>query len=173
MYECTIRPAKPADAAEIANVHLNSWREAYKGLLPEDFLDKLPLTFKRRLNMWTQVIEEGKEVILVAEGKPGIVGFASFGTARDLIFQDFAELNAIYLLKHFKSKGIGYSLLKNGLEAQKNKGFEKAYCWVLENNPTIKFYERTGAIYGDRIKTDEIGGQAVKELAYVWNNIKD
>ncbi|MEZ4741946.1 MAG: hypothetical protein R3B45_05785 [Bdellovibrionota bacterium] len=36
-----IRKARIEDAAEIANVHINSWREAYRGLLPESFLDFL------------------------------------------------------------------------------------------------------------------------------------
>lgn len=34
-----IRKATIEDAAEIANVHLNSWREAYRNLLPQDFLE--------------------------------------------------------------------------------------------------------------------------------------
>ena len=29
-----IRPATPADAAEIARVHVASWRETYAGVLP-------------------------------------------------------------------------------------------------------------------------------------------
>lgn len=43
-----IRKATEEDAAEIANVHINSWREAYKGLLEEDFLNDRPLQFKNR-----------------------------------------------------------------------------------------------------------------------------
>ncbi|NOT80448.1 MAG: TIM44-like domain-containing protein [Bacteriovoracaceae bacterium] len=50
--EIIIRQAKEGDCAEIANVHLNSWRKACKGLLPQEFLNQLALTFKRRMNMW-------------------------------------------------------------------------------------------------------------------------
>ena len=51
----------------------------------------------------------------------------------------------------------------------KERGFKEGYCWVLENNPTIKFYERSGACFNGKIKEAEIGGQKVKELAYAWD----
>jgi len=36
-----IRPALPNDAAEIARVHVDSWRSSYRGLLADEFLDSL------------------------------------------------------------------------------------------------------------------------------------
>jgi len=36
-----IRPATPEDARAIAEVHVASWRYAYRGLLPDDVLDRL------------------------------------------------------------------------------------------------------------------------------------
>ena len=36
-----IRPAVPGDAEAIAAVHLATWRDAYAGILPADFLDAL------------------------------------------------------------------------------------------------------------------------------------
>lgn len=53
----------------------------------------------------------------------------------------------------------------------KDLGYKKANCWVLENNPTIKFYERSGAIFSKKVKQDEIGGQMFNELAYEWADL--
>ena len=50
-----IRESKFEDAPEIASVHLNSWRETYTGLLPQEFIDELPLTFKRRMLRWQKI----------------------------------------------------------------------------------------------------------------------
>jgi hypothetical protein len=33
-----IRPARPADAPALAAVHVATWRDAYAGLLPDEFL---------------------------------------------------------------------------------------------------------------------------------------
>ncbi len=38
-----IRPARVEDAAEMAGVHVQSWRSAYRGLVPQDFVDGLDI----------------------------------------------------------------------------------------------------------------------------------
>jgi len=37
----TVRPAVAADAPAIARVHVASWREAYRGIIPQQVLDEL------------------------------------------------------------------------------------------------------------------------------------
>jgi hypothetical protein len=34
-----VRVARPDDAAAVAGVHVRSWQQGYRGLLPDDFLD--------------------------------------------------------------------------------------------------------------------------------------
>ncbi len=169
--DVTIRHATTDDAAEIANVHLNSWREAYRNLLPQDFLDQLPLTFKRRMSFWQQVASDSRKPLFVADAKNGIVGFSFFEPARDESMKGYGEVGAIYLLEQFKGKKIGAALLKIGMQELIKMEYSKAYCWVLEHNPTIKFYERSGALFNGMEKTDEIGGKKVKELAYEWKDL--
>jgi len=43
-----IRAALPTDAQGIAQVHVRSWQQAYRELLPSDFLDSLSATLPRR-----------------------------------------------------------------------------------------------------------------------------
>jgi len=169
-----IRRSAVGDAAEIANVHLNSWREAYKTILPENFLNDLPLTFKRRKSWWEKCLSEpDQHVIIVAESNSGIVGFASFQNARDKEFLGFAELSAIYMFEKFKGRGLGFQMLNQGMQTMKKRNFEKCYCWVLKNNPTIKFYEKTGAKFNELVKQDKIGEQVVEEFCYVWDYLLD
>lgn len=167
-----VRKAEIGDEAEIANVHLNSWREIYEGLLPQKFLDELPLTFSRRLRWWKKSIVEAREVIQVVETREGVVGFSCFGPGRQPDRSNMAELYAIYLLEKYKGKGIGFELLSSGFKRMKEDGFEEAYCWVLDGNPTVQFYEKTGAHAIGETMEVEIGGQKVTELMYVWTNLE-
>ncbi len=169
-----IREGRVGDAPEIANVHLNSWREAYRDILPKNFLDQLPLSFKRRMTWWNQVTADpAAHDLFVAEAKSGIVGFSLFGSARDPEMQRYRELGAIYLFEAFKEKGIGFALLKLGMRKALDRGFTKSYCWVLENNPTIRFYERSGAVLrAGHQKQDEIGGKVFNEFLYEWNDLE-
>lgn len=165
-----IRTAVPGDEAEIANVHLNSWREAYRGLLPQGFLDQLPLTFRRRMNAWQRMVAEPAEYFVnVAADNTCIVGFGCFSAGREPEFEGLGEVQAIYLLAKYHGSGLGRGLLREGLLELKKRGFKEAFCWVLEKNPTIAFYEKSGATFSGKTKEDEFGGQRVKELAYVWN----
>jgi len=169
--EVIIRRAIKEDGAEIANVHLNSWREAYRNLLPQDYLDQLPLSFRKRMNLWSQTAVMNDRALYVAENKLGIIGFSVFAPARDKNLNEHGELGAIYLLEKFKGQRIGAALLKMGMKQLLEWNYSKAYCWVLQNNPTIKFYEKSGAVFNGMEKSDDIGGLKVKELCYEWKDL--
>lgn len=167
-----VRPATYDDAAEIANVHINSWREAYKGLMPEDFLNDRPLNFKNRYQLWKRVTMDSAQVTFVAESKEhGVIGFINGCTPRDPEYKDYAEVYAVYLLEKYKGQKIGLELFKKYFNEYKKRGFTKAYLWVLKDNPTIKFYESTGGRFNGHTKEDVIAGQKVTELCYVWDNL--
>ena len=47
-----IRRARPVDAAEIARVQVQSWRETYAGIIPQPYLDQLSVPAHER--QWRQ-----------------------------------------------------------------------------------------------------------------------
>ena len=51
----------------------------------------------------------------------------------------------------------------------KAQGFKNFYCWVLENNPTISFYEKAGALKGTGQRTIELE-EELTEIAMEWRN---
>jgi L-amino acid N-acyltransferase YncA len=165
-----IRLARPGDVSEVANVHVNSWRETYRGLLPEEYLAKM--NFRKKIDAWQKVICDTRRfVVFVAEDRVGVIGFATFEAARDQEWREYGEVTSIYLLSRFKGRGIGKALLQAGMRELVRRGFQQAYCWVLQGNPSTEFYGRSGATYSGQSKDDEIGGHKIKELAYVWNNL--
>jgi ribosomal protein S18 acetylase RimI-like enzyme len=167
-----IREANHQDAAEIANVHINSWREAYVGLLPQEFLDDRPLFFKNRYQLWKKVTRDEEQVTFVAEcSENGIVGFVNGKTARDPEYKDHAEVYAIYLLKKYHHQGLGFQLLKNYFDVFKARGFTKAYLWVLDGNPTIEFYKKAGGVYKGHSKEENLAGQKMTELCFIWDDL--
>jgi ribosomal protein S18 acetylase RimI-like enzyme len=167
-----IRMARPGDVSEVANVHVNSWRETYRGLLPAEYLSKL--NFRKKIDAWQKVIiEKDKFAVFVAEDRVGVIGFATFEAARDVDWAGRGEVSSIYLLQRFKGRGLGRALLTMGMKELMRRNFRQAYCWVLEGNPTVKFYEHTGAAFSGMEREDEIAGQKIKELAYVWDSLEN
>ena len=166
-----IRKAVPTDAKDITPIHIQCWQEAYAGLLPQSYLDQLDKSYERRLQWWTKLTTEKDKAVFVAEQENQIIGFAAVEPARDKSMEGYGELTSIYLLKKYHGQGIGQALLKMGLNQLKEWNYTKAYCWVLENNPTIKFYEKSGAKFNGTKKSIELGGQKLIELAYVWDDL--
>ena len=172
MKDITIRVARVDDAAEIANVHINSWREAYRNLVPQGFLDEKPLEFKNRYELWKRVIPSEGNTTFVADSKDhGIVGFVNGVVASDGPHKGSVEVLCIYLLKKYHHKKVGFGLLKSFFDAYRKLGFDKAFLWVLADNPTSSFYERAGGKFTGESKKDDIGGQSVTELCYGWNSL--
>lgn len=151
-----IRKAKVSDARGIAEVHIASWRGAYRGLLPDSLLDNLSVT--RSQGMWQKSLAEGLEQALVFEQGGRIVGFASFGASRDEDAEGdwVGELYAIYLQPAVWRRGYGSALLDAAVAALEADGFTVVTLWVLRENARGRgFYEAAGfaADGGEKMET--------------------
>jgi GNAT superfamily N-acetyltransferase len=128
----TIRPATRNDAAEIARVHIASWRTTYAGIVPGEYLAALDEA-ERELG-WREWLT--RDILTcVAEFDGKIVGFISGGALREPIETYDGELYAIYLLQSAQGQGIGRQLLQELAGALLGKGFQSMAVWVLEQIP--------------------------------------
>jgi hypothetical protein len=75
MSEFTIRQAEQSDCEGIARVHVDSWREAYAGIVPDEYLASLSI--ERRKSMWEKILSQSDDFTLVAEVNDEIVGFVN------------------------------------------------------------------------------------------------
>lgn len=167
-----IRKTVPSDAAEIANVHIHSWRETYQRLLPDNYIEQLPSQFRARYRLWTGLTQDTNQLIYVAEDKDaGVIGFVNGGVARDVHLGYDAEIYAIYMLKSFHGKGYGIQLIKSIFQDFIKLGCKNCYAWVLDGNPTEHFYKRTGAAHTTHFQDDTIGGKNVIENCFLWNDL--
>jgi len=167
----SIRSAEVEDADAIARVHVTSWRETYRGLMPDDVLDSLSI--ERRSEQWKNTLADPTDAyhhMFVAEAKRGIVGFANFGKERenDEIYR--GELFAIYILREFQGRGLGRDLVEEVANGLLELGVLSMLVWVLSDNPARKFYERLGGVYL-REKTITIGNVNLPETAYGWSKL--
>ena len=162
-----IRSATEQDAAAISHVHVESWRTTYQGIVPDRYLAALDET--ARTASWREWIESGVPVfVAVREGS--VVGFISGGPIRDPIEGYDAELFTIYLLQQAQRRGIGTALFRKLASRLDAMGFKNMIAWVLEDNASSGFYEKSGAL---RIssKEIEIGGTFLPVVAYGWPSL--
>ena len=142
----TIRNAKKEDAYEIAKVHVEGWKAAYKNQIPDEYLEKLSV--EEKFETWQNNLSNPKPGVssFAAEEDEHIIGFCSVGPSRDEDTpRDTGELYAIYVEPSRVGTGVGSSLHNAGLDFLRENGYKEAVLWVLKTNKTtISFYERKG-----------------------------
>jgi GNAT superfamily N-acetyltransferase len=166
-----IRKAELSDAARVAEVHIESWRTTYAGIIPEEILKNLD--HNERASRWREIISDpaGKQSVFVVETDDGpIVGFASVEAERSGNPIYDGEISAIYLLREYQRLGIGRRLFLVAAEELSARGFRGLLVRVLAANPSYRFYEALGGLKLDEGKA-HIGGVAYPDVAYGWNDI--
>ncbi|KAF2410972.1 L-amino acid N-acyltransferase YncA [Pseudomonas antarctica] len=165
-----IRHASPADARAIAQVHISSWQQAYRDLMPADYLNSLGATLARRESFWISSIESGESNVWVAQVNKQVVGWISVGASRDedAAADNTGEVMALYVEAEHWQTGVGLALWNAGLQFLTEQGFQHLTLWVLARNKrAIRFYRRAGCVEDTGSeRTLERGGVKLVEVRY-------
>lgn len=161
-----VRTANESDAADIARIHVDTWRVAYVGIVPDSHLSRLSKAAREK--RWAETLSKSTKGTRVAVGPDGqVVGWTSFGPSRDSDGQDIGELYAIYLDHSHWGEGIGRELIDDAVSLLHDDGFTSITLWVLqENSRTRAFYEKAGFSHDGASKVIEIDGKELVELRY-------
>ena len=166
-----IRLVRPTDARMIAQLHIRSWQQAYRGQLPDSFLLELDNTLARRITHWAALLDDSSQRghrVLVAEHDGSLIGFVTFGPAdgqpTDL---KLGEVQAIYLDSAYWGRGYGRALFHAATEGLRDAGFNEAVLWVLETNKRARrFYESAGWKADGRTKAEKRGQVVLNDVRY-------
>jgi ribosomal protein S18 acetylase RimI-like enzyme len=139
-----IRLATPGDAPAVALVHVRAWKTAYRGLLPDAYLDALrPEDRAARYTFDRTDAQHPTTLVAVEEGR--IAGFATTGPARDPERVGRGELMALHVDPQFWNRGLGRALVAAAREQLVQRGYPEAELWVLEGNQRAsRFYAADG-----------------------------
>jgi GNAT superfamily N-acetyltransferase len=146
MSDVKIRWANYNDWHYLSLVHSKSYQDAYKGIIPDVFLDNF--TVDKRAKYYKESLREGIEKIALIFMDKKAIGFIVIGKCRDNDLDDmYGEIWGIYLLKNYWGKGYGKRLINWGIDRIKEFGYYKTSLWVLKDNTNARrFYENLGFI---------------------------
>lgn len=150
------------DVRAVAGVYVASWLAAYRGLVPQAYLDALePCVWEDSLKARagrTWIACEGDEV----------VGVSTYGPARDVALSGWGEVVSIYVRPEHLHAGWGSRLLQASLGALSAEGYASVYLWVLEGNAAARaFCEQRGFVCNGDVMDVEVGGAPLREVRYV------
>lgn len=168
----TFRQAAISDAATIGTIQVTSWRSAFRGIAPDDYLDH-QVSPESQADDWREILADGGQIVIVAEFKNEVVGYAWAHREDDPAIEWDAELISMHILPELKRQGIGRGLVSTIAAELRNRDCSSFFLTVLEENfPARAFYESMGGkLVGSR--KSQLGGKDVTDVYYAWQNISN
>ena len=147
----TIRLAVPADAPDMAEVHMRSWEVAYKDIIPAEYIREKNIG---RPSMWQKSLDEGQYPHRVIQLNGKTVGNMCIAPPQDDdLDEDFYELHGIYLHPDYYRQGIGTLAMEYAYDIARNANKKFMTVWVFsENLNSIRFYEKCGFVPDGKTK---------------------
>lgn len=134
-----IRDALESDAKKIVYINVMSWKNTYKGIFPQTFLDSLNPNNSNTIQNCKNKINE----YVVCELNNRVVGFARYGLNKKNYDNKYGEIYALYLDEDYKNMGIGTKLVEEIFKKLKNK-YDYVLISTLEQNSANEFYKKIG-----------------------------
>jgi ribosomal protein S18 acetylase RimI-like enzyme len=166
-----LRDARRGDELAVAELHVRSWQEAYRGIMPAEFLAGLDPRERAERYEFEAGEERPTTVLAIEAGLGGegvgedpsltnsvevrsgssptpserIAGFATFGPSRDADAAGLGEIYALYVDPDRYAGGVGRTLMSEARRRLRAARMDDAVLWVLRGNERAqRFYEREG-----------------------------
>lgn len=154
-----VRNMTADDIGEVRRIYISGWQNAFRGIVPQAYLDQM------NLDDWAPPFEGA---YVLTDGK-NILGTSSVSPARDAAFVGWGEIISIYVLPERIGQGYGHFLFEAVRGKLTERGFDKIYLTVFEENMRArKFYEKHHFSWNDERLPLNIGGKDLTELRYVF-----
>ena len=145
-----IRQAQEEDVMQIAEILVEDWQTAYRGIMDDGFLDSMSAAQRYEIE-----IRRYQKYVVAADGNE-ILGYA-WSEGIDDETAD-CEIIALYVQYLKRKNGIGRALMRHAMDGFRNAGKKTMIVWCLkENRESRKFYEK-------------MGGKAYKEGTHKWGD---
>ena len=161
MDRIIVRRAEKEEARQIAEIVIEDWQKAYRGIMDSDFLDSI--SADRRYGI---EIKRYDRYVVAADGND-ILGCAWLETTAEEPAD--CEVIALYVRYSKRNNGIGKLLMRYAVEYFRGAGRKKMIVWCLkENHESRKFYEKAG---GKEFRTGSHnwGGKEYEMISYLYD----
>lgn len=166
-----LRRATLDDALQIAQLHADSWRRTYRGMMRDEFLDGDVL--QDRLSAWSERLRAPapNQLVVVADGGGAVQGFICLFGDDDPRWGSFVD--NLHVRHDVQTRGIGRQLMREAaLWAEVNYPGRGLYLWVMQaNHNGQRFYERLGGSNAGAEVRDNAERGPAHVFRYAWADV--
>jgi GNAT superfamily N-acetyltransferase len=165
-----IRTAKDEDAESIGAIRVAAWQSAYRGLMPNEYLDSFDPG--ANLESLRAALRSGTPpyILRIVEIENRPVAFSILGKPRYEADQSVVELWALNVHPAHWRKGSGLQLVKQALMDAREQNRSHVELWCIQGNMAAqRLYETCGFTLGGRTRTTTaLTGIPLHESAYKY-----
>lgn len=171
MNTLVFRRATGNDAEAIASMHTESWRDAYRGILPDSYLDGQ--VADERANLWRSrfsSLGSDRFLVVLTESPRRLVGFACVLLDEDP--QWGACLDNLHVMPGWRSRGVGRLLFGRAVQwVMSTEPGWPIHLWVFEANAGARrLYDALGGEVVKHHKKEVLKGIEIPSVLYVWRD---
>lgn len=161
-----IRDAVNEDIDNIAELYISNWKETYRELLPENYLNSL--TQENGVKKWFKYLEDGNNIFVIYE-EDVFLGFVA--SKKDEDEENCWYLDSLHITKISRGKGIGTKLIYAVGQYALKSGYESmSICIVRGNDNAKRIYEKLGAVHY-KYFIDDFGGTKSNSEKLIWKKL--
>ena len=156
--QIVIRKATEADVRQIAEILVEDWKRAYRGIMDSAFLDAMSVEQRYPIE-----VQRYQKYMVATDGQE-ILGYEW----NEMMAEETAdcEIVALYVRYDRRKSGIGRMLFQNAMDSFRTAGKKTMIVWCLkENHEARKFYERMGG-KADQTGTHTWGNRVYDMISY-------
>lgn len=154
-----VREMTAGDVECVRRIYIRGWRNAFRGIVPQPYLDHM------NLDDWAPPLDGA---YVLTDGN-SVLGTSSISAARDSRFAGWGEIISIYVLPELIGQGYGHVLFEFAKNKLLELRYEKLYLTVFEDNIRARtFYEKHGFVRNNERIPCNVGGKDLTELRYVY-----
>lgn len=171
MADVSVRPARPAEAADIARVQIATWQGGYASILPASVL--VDLSIPAATAAWADAVQNPpspRHHVLVAFEQDWIVGFTVSAPADDLEADDpdpttTALIGPLLVEPRWGRRGHGSRLLAAAIDLARTDGATRAIAWLPEADTVSRtFFASAGWAADGYARVLDTGAGELREV---------
>lgn len=166
-----LQPAQLSDYTSMAGLHTANWRDTYRGILSDKYLDHE--VEQDRLNTWKERLQSPKENqrITLAFDEGVLVGFCCIYLDDDP--NHGTLLDNLHVKAGLRKSGIGKMLIKDAAKKIIEQAeLKKMYLWVYEQNTNARLaYEKLGGINFETVEKITFDDKVSRLCRIVWDDL--
>ena len=146
----TIQNATTADVTDLANIMIDGWNSAFRGILPKDIIQKYTHP-QNCIDMFHHILVSNQGTMYLAKLNGKSVGLLY------LVCKDnHANIDGFFTLSAHRGCGIGTALIQKALTDSFRLGAKSVSVWPFAQNTHARhFYEKWGFIPTDNTRFND------------------